>query len=53
MWGGNDVFCVEFEFLLILWGKMKFFDGCGCRVDFSGGGAGRVDLSRDFRNWEI
>lgn len=37
---------------MILWGSLKFFDGEVWVVDFCGGGAERVDFSRDLGSGE-
>ena len=44
MWGGNDVFCVEFEFLLILQGNLRFFVMWFCGMDFERGDVGMLDF---------
>lgn len=44
MWGGNDVFCVEFEFSLILQGNLRFFVVWFCGMDFERGEVERLDF---------
>lgn len=41
-----------FEFLLILWGNLKFYDGWVLVVNISGGGARRLEFSRGLESGE-
>lgn len=43
---------MDFEFLLILWGNLKFFDGWVWVVDFVDGGSGKLDFTGDLGSGE-
>lgn len=53
IYGGNDEFCVEFGFSLILQGNLRFFAVWFYGMDFESGEVGRLDFVGIMGWWNL